>query len=474
MYVKLDELKESYKFLYQSLPEDIKTLESRGHIKGAKVRIEELLENNISKQLRKRLIYELERLERLRKDFKISEEEAFSVIKKEFQYVTREKLEEWMEKGWLEYILIEGEKFFYNRFLDNLLFMCTDEICEEKNKERKSSEEYQRRTNSLRTHVKNILHSAEEGYISPLKVRAGITVKPREGVIEDGTLVKCWLPFPKHGEQTRMVRVLRTFPQKYVLAPSDVDQRTVYFEFTYDKEINNHCTVEFEYEITGYKKRVDPDKVVEYDKNYEIYMKYTEEKPPHIVFTRSLKSLTDEITDGEENPYLKAKKIYEWITKNVRYTYVREYSTYETIPKYVVENLRGDCGFQALTFITMARIAGIPSKWQSGWYTNPNLETPSPHDWAQFYIEPYGWLYADLSFGGRWRKIDREIHEFYFGNIDSFRTVFNSDIQGEFQPQKKYLRSDPVDNQRGEIETEDRNLYYDEFDTQIYFLKEAI
>ena len=119
---------------------------------------------------------------------------------------------------------------------------------------------------------------------------------------------------------------------------------------------------------------------------------------------------------------------------------------------------------QALLFITLCRIAGISARWQSGLYTTPY--TASSHDWAQFYIAPYGWLFADCSFGGSaYRLGEYERWNFYFGNIDPFRMPANSGFQEEFYPPKKYLRADPYDNQRGEIEYNDRGLLYHEFDS---------
>ena len=47
---------------------------------------------------------------------------------------------------------------------------------------------------------------------------------------------------------------------------------------------------------------------------------------------------------------------------------------------------------------------------------------------------------------------------YYFGNLDVFRMVANSDIQSELMPPKKHLRADEIDNQIGEIEFEDRGL----------------
>ena len=68
---------------------------------------------------------------------------------------------------------------------------------------------------------------------------------------------------------------------------------------------------------------------------------------------------------------------------------MRNYSIQTCIPEYCATNLRGDCGVQALLFITLCRIAGVPAGWESGLYSNP--VSLGAHDWAMFYAEPYGW-----------------------------------------------------------------------------------
>jgi hypothetical protein len=93
------------------------------------------------------------------------------------------------------------------------------------------------------------------------------------------------------------------------------------------------------------------------------------------------------------------------------------------------------------------------------------------HDWAQFYVAPYGWLYTDCSFGSSAVRNGNELRrEFYFGNLDPFRMCANSEFQHEFDPPKKYMRYDPYDNQDGEAEYEDMRL----LNTQIFTDQEMI
>ncbi|HPP70649.1 MAG TPA: transglutaminase domain-containing protein, partial [Pseudothermotoga sp.] len=81
----------------------------------------------------------------------------------------------------------------------------------------------------------------------------------------------------------------------------------------------------------------------------------------------------------------------------------------------------------------------------------------SSHDWALFYVRPYGWLPVDPSFGGARRDNDA-YRRFYFGNLDGFRMVANSDFMKDFQPKTVYYREDPTDNQTGEAEAKDRKV----------------
>ena len=57
----------------------------------------------------------------------------------------------------------------------------------------------------------------------------------------------------------------------------------------------------------------------------------------------------------------------------------------------------GDCGQEAMLFITLCRLNGVPARWQSGW--NTFSRDKSNHDWTEIYLAPYGWMPADPYMG---------------------------------------------------------------------------
>ena len=219
---------------------------------------------------------------------------------------------------------------------------------------------------------------------------------------------------------------------------------------------------EMEFEYTAYSEvyDIDPDKVKPYDTSSELYKKYTAERAPHIVFTNELKELSKKIIGDTKNPYEKVFKIFQWISNNIPWASAREYSTIDDISSYCINNMHGDCGIKAMTFITFARLNGIPARWQSGWMLHPG--SVNLHDWAEYYLEGYGWIPIDVDYGIQ-DSDNPKVKYFYASGIDSYRLIVNSDFGQPLFPAKIFPRSETNDFQRGEVEWRGGNLYFDKW-----------
>jgi len=446
----------------------VAALEEKGYLKEAINLVNKILTENkrFPTLLKSRLEWEPERIERIKKDYTLNQEETFESLKTQIPDITQEDFERWMKDGFIEYREIEGETKIFKNFLPNLL----RDNKEAKKRFRQQDKRHEETTKLVNKHVDTVIKKGKDSakrYIEPVRNRVLMKLKIKPDAIPEGENLKVWMPLPRKDPLQPEVKLISTMPENYVLAPENSLQRTIYFE---DKAVRGReleFRIEYEYTVYASYQEVNPAKVNRQYSQKGLCEKYTSEQLPHIVFTPYLRKLAKEIVNDETNPYLKAWLIYKWITEHIRYALVPEYSTIDCISDYAARNLRGDCGVQALLFITLCRISGVPARWQSGWYLNPIK--PSPHDWSQFYIEPYGWLHADPSFGGHRRSIEK-YHKFYFGNMDHFRLIANTEISSEFTPPKKYYRSDNIDNQRGEVAWKNGNIYYDKWDYELIVL----
>ncbi len=424
-------------FLAIPLPEDVEREIRLGNFQGAIKIMRKLSKRELPSEFKMRMEYEMERLKRIKKDFPWNKEKALEIAEESIENFENEEFDKWVSSGLVERMIIDGEERFYDRFVENLFFL--EPSIKKRRKKKDELGDYSQKL------IKDAIKRINNGEIRKYRVVAGIKLR----VKRRGTY-RVWLPIPKENFQIEKVRILKAYPGKYEIADNSALQRTIYFNSN-----SKEYQVEFEYVIREVRGGID---------GYADINENLKEKLPHVRFTPYIKSLEEKITDGAEDDYEKAKRIYDWITHNTNYTYVREYCTYNNISEFVSTSLRGDCGMFALLFITLARAAGIPAKWQSGWYITPKFA--SPHDWAQVYVDGK-WFPVDASFGN-YRKNKKERNAFYFGNLDAFRMIANDDFQVDFIPEKKYWRSDPVDNQRGEVEIEKRNLYFDEFNSHLY------
>lgn len=457
----------SFEFLVAGLPERVRRLEEKGCFEEAVRLINKVLTENkgLPSALRSRLEWEPERIERIKRDYTLSWKEAFKSLKNQIPDLTQKNLEKWIKEGFIECREIEGEVRFFNNFIANLL-RDNEEAKKRVKQPDKTSQEI---ANLRHEHIDTVIEkrkASRSRYVEPVRNRVLMRIKIKPDAAPEGEVIKVWMPLPRKDPLQPETKLISATPKNCILAPEDTPQRTIHFKSKAVKGEELEFKAEYEYVVYASCQEVNPAKVRPYSRN-ELYEKYTSEQLPHIAFTPYLRKLAEEIIPEETNPYLKTHRIYRWITENVRYSLVPEYSTLECISEYAARNLRGDCGVQALLFITLCRMSSVPARWQSGWYLNPIK--PGPHDWGQFYIEPYGWLYADPSIGGHEKPVEK-YRKFYFGNIDHFRLISNTDISSEFTPHKNHHRSDNVDNQRGEVEWKGGNIYYDKWSYDLKIL----
>ena len=441
---------------------DYQKMVDQGQFAKAQMAIKERLKSDkgLSDSVRTALKFELERMRRIRMDFTKTQKQVLDFIKRYVPQATVKDLRRWEKEHLLEYKIIDGKKWYFNQAARNL-FRLDARL---KKIWQKAHPDENKNKFNLDAHIKQVmedcLHSGLP-YADPVRLRIRYSISVHPGQVPRGDTIRCWIPFPREIPHRQLnIKILRTDPSAYILAPNNYLQRTIYFEKPSAGNDTTHFSVTYEYTSQGVYVNIDPQKVEPVDPNGPL-KKYLQQRPPHIVFWDTLKTLSKQIVGNETNPYRIAQKIFAWVDSNITWASAREYSTIRHLGLYPVLTRHGDCGIQTLLFITLLRMNGIPARWQSGWEFQPPHD--SMHDWSMVYFKPYGWVPADVTYSLR-KSDDPKLKFFYLNGMDSYRLIFNDDFGREFYPSKKFFRSETVDSQRGEVEWQGGNLYFNQWD----------
>ncbi len=403
--------------------------------------------------------------QRLLADFCKSESDIKEYIRRYIPNVTDSMIHLWENSGALEFMELDGKKLYFHNAGPNLFRV--DSLCREIKKRKEHIGLSGSEKVNLNHLPKVITEVCSKGVnvVEPKRMKVTYTITVSPNVVPDGKVVRCWLPFPHRGipRQTD-IQLISASEDKYELAPDTAIHSTLYMEKLAEADKPIVFSETFEYTSSAEWHSLKPEDIKPYDKSSDLYKVYTSEREKHVVFSKRMKDLAAELTGEETNPLLKARRIFQYINDNYPWASAREYSTIDNIPEYVLDNHKGDCGQVTLLFITLCRISGIPAHFQSGFMVHPGEN--NLHDWCEIYFEGPGWVPVDMSFGIPIfaQENNDELYWFFLGGIDSWRMIVNQDYGKELHPAKKYPRSETVDFQRGEVEWEGGNLYFDKWD----------
>lgn len=406
-----------------------------------------------------------EMMKRIRIDFSKNLDELLPYIKKYFPNVDDAQIAQWEKDRQLEMMRIDGEKKYF-RYAQYNLFRLNKEAKARKIEIDGKSEDSLDET--LQKHIPEIIAEAVKSgksQIKPVRMRVNYTLTVDADAVPAGEIIRCWLPFPRQDQpRQKEIKLLHTSEENAIIAPENYAHQTLYMEKSAEAGKATVFNLAFEYTATAEYHDLEKAKILPYQKDSEMYQRYTREEKEHIIFSERIKEISQKVVGDATDPLEIAKKVFQWIDANYPWASAREYSTIPNIPQYVLENNKGDCGQVTLLFITLMRYNGIPARWQSGWMMHPG--DVNLHDWGEIYFEGVGWVPVDMSFGLRDSE-NEAVKWFYLGGIDSYRLIVNSDYGQPLFPAKTWLRSETVDFQRGEVEWKGGNLYFDQWNYQM-------
>jgi transglutaminase-like putative cysteine protease len=442
-------------------------LRDNGDFKGAAdVLTEALQAPGLSPAERRQLDFQRDVLKRIKQDYAWTREELFQKLAASLKDATREEFERWLAEGWFDGRNIDGQTYYVDVSVKNLYFRHP----ELKSRRMDGKDENPEQTQRLEIcrAIKDATRKEGKPYVLPHPFLCTMTVTASREAAPAGQIIRAWLPIPRRYPFQDGFKLDGSSSPVVMTAPETSPIRSVFMEQPAEANGPTKFEITYNYTARGVFFDLKPEQIGRPDLSDPALAKFVAEAP-HVVFTDPIRKLARDIIGPETNAMLQARAFYDWIGGHIQYSFAREYSTLTNISDYCLSHRYGDCGQEALLFITLCRSQGIPARWQTGWNIFPGFQ--DIHDWTEIYLAPYGWVPVDPWAGifasqyctALTESERRELHDFYFGGLDYYRMAANSDHSVELDPPKKSMRSDNVDFQRGELEWDGGNIYFDNY-----------
>lgn len=377
-------------------------------------------------------------------EFPYTWSEALEILEKAYPYAGRSRLETWLKYG-AEFIMIDGEPRYFSAVVNSFAHRHDDIMRRKNQEEGRAAEKFAAPLRSMAFSGPEESYPAStfQPFINPITYLGTQTLRiPRSALSADGTL-KLWFPLPIATGDQDAVRVLSVTPERWVRGLPTVNEELgqLYMEVPL-QELSGDLDVRLTFTFCHWERRsvVNPAQVGTYDVASELYRRYTA-PGIHTPLTREIVDKAREIVGDEKNPWVAARKIYDYMLKHVRYSFTPHLSLgFTGTPEalYVLRNGFGDCGAQSMLFSALCRAVGIPARTTGGYQMVPRHG--GTHFWAEFYLPAYGWIPVDVTMAdtASWADIPDEerisFENYCFGNMDPFRMVIQTDVEIPLQP----------------------------------------
>jgi len=262
-----------------------------------------------------------------------------------------------------------------------------------------------------------------------------------------------WIPIPREWESQKAIKITRVSPcsQSQFKDPEHGNQ-ILYWDLG-TEPIQDTYAINIDYRLESFEIHadVDPAKVGAYDETANEFNLYTRSSRT-IQITPKIKQLAQEATSNETNPFLKSKRIYDFVKSRMRYRFLeveRGRGTENLLNNQIsdrnsgIEYFEGSQDQHTILFVAICRAAGIPTRSVQGTIGfDPRVKevdlkpmsemklSPAglggaqhdgcelwngpvirPITWAECYIPNYGWIPVDL------------YHD--FGHLDNWRIILS-------------------------------------------------
>jgi transglutaminase-like putative cysteine protease len=240
----------------------------------------------------------------------------------------------------------------------------------------------------------------------------------------DAKISRIWIPLPQSGPYQTIDNLKIDTPFTYTkYRDPEYGNEYLYLQVPAVK-VTEHSEVRVSFEVTRREDRVvlEAHPVTAQPSLTSPDIRRFLQPDRRVPLDGVIADLSAQETKGLQDPLAKARAIYNYVIATMRYDKSGTgWGNGDAV--WACTAKRGNCTDFHSLFIGMMRAAGIPARFEIGFPlpSDPHDGTiPGYHCWAEFYVEPYGWIPVDAS--EAWKHPDKK--DYYFGALDDNRLQF--------------------------------------------------
>ena len=204
---------------------------AKGQLTQASAVANDLLKSHqLSGTEKKELDSILEMCVRIRRDFKLSEQDVLQKLSKYNPQIDSIELKRLEKEGKIDLLNIDGKRIYFSASVRNLFLLDTAYARLQAQKEGSSVDSFTIfKLNHTSKVLANTRNSGEP--TNPVRMKLSYTIQVAADAIPPGETLRCWMPFPRENHQRQQaVHLIQTDPATNQISPVTDLQRTVYLE----------------------------------------------------------------------------------------------------------------------------------------------------------------------------------------------------------------------------------------------------
>jgi len=266
--------------------------------------------------------------------------------------------------------------------------------------------------------------AGSKSYSSPRKysVQYGMNVTVNSASAENTLYL--WMPRILPTAEQRSIEAVAQDPQPLL----DTTEASLYSFSNLQKGGKYRVARGWMFDRYAVSTQVNTGDVPPYAPGSELYARFTAPDPLVPSSSPEVAKAAAAAVGGEKNPWLKARRIYDWLLNQVSYNP----SVEDTLG--ALRSKKGNAFVYSSLYCAMLRAAGVPARMVSGYLVGDSGQPTRRHFWDELYIETLGWVPVDPALGDEKTLApsppapDFDPRAFYFGNLDNQHITFTKGL----------------------------------------------